>query len=92
MADLYTKKGRPLRVHNRKVFGPSGRQVGRIKGKKVHGADGRYVGTIVGDRLIYRSTDSTAVGSPFTPSLSAPGAAAHRAASASWGDEPPIDD
>ena len=92
MAKLYTKNGRPLRVRGGDVYGPNGRQVGRIKGKRVHGPDGRYVGTIVGDRLIYRSTDSATVGSPFAPSLSGPSAAAHRAATASWGDEPPIDD
>lgn len=92
MADLYTKNGRPLRVSGEKVHGPSGRQVGQIRGKKVYGADGRYLGTIVGDRVIYRSTDSAAVASSFAPSLSSPSAEAHRAATASWGDEPPIDD
>ena len=48
------------------VFGPTGRQVGRIQGAKVYGPNGRYVGTIVGDRLVYRSTDSATISSPYT--------------------------
>lgn len=92
MAGLYTKNGRPLRVSGKKVYGPSGRQVGQIRGRKVYGPNGRYVGTIVGERLIHRPPDSASVASPFAPSLSSPSAAANRAANASWGDEPPIDD
>ncbi len=64
--DLYTKEGRPLQVSAEILYSRSGRPVGRIKGSKVFGTDGRYVGTIVGDRLVYRSTDRAAVGSPFS--------------------------
>ena len=63
--DLYTKDGRPLQVSGETVYSRSGQPVGRIRGSKVFGTDGRYVGTIVGDRLVYRATDSAAMGSPF---------------------------
>ena len=90
MSSPYTKNGRPLRVSGDKVFGPNGKQVGRIRGRRVHGPDGRYVGTIVGDRLIHRSTDSAAVSSSFAPAARSSTAAAHRAPRAAWGEEPPI--
>lgn len=81
---LYTKNGRPLQVSGNTVFSRSGIVVGRIKNGKVFGTDGRYVGTIDNDRLVYRSTDSASVGSPF--------ASANRAGSGIWGDEPDIPD
>jgi hypothetical protein len=92
MAHLYTKNGRPLRRDGDKLFGGSGRQVARVRGSKAYGTDGRYVGTIVGDRLIYRSTESASIASPFAPSLRSPSASANRAGTAQWGDEPPIPD
>lgn len=88
MSKLYTKEGRPLRVSGDKIFGPQGRQVGRIKGKKVYGPNGRYVGTVVGDRVVYRSTDSATISSPYAPSVTTPTAAARHVPSAIWGDEP----
>lgn len=92
MADLYTKNGRPLQVSGDKVYSKSGRAVGRIKGKKAFGPDGRCVGTIAGDRLVYRSTDSAAIGSPFAAANRAGIARANRAGAAMWGDEPNIPD
>ena len=89
---LYTKKGRPLQVHENTVYSKSGKVVGRIKNDKVYGTDGQYVGTIVNDRLVYRSTDSAGIGSPFTAANRAGTARANRAASAIWGDEPDIPD
>jgi len=91
MATMYTKDGKPRRVSGDKVFGPSGRQVGRIKGKKVFGPDGRYVGTIVTDRLVYRSTDSGSRSSPFAASNGPRSSSANRVGSAMWGDEPEIE-
>jgi hypothetical protein len=88
--DLYTKDGRPLQVSRETVYSQSGEPVGRINGKKVFGTDGRYVGTIVGDRLVYRSTDSASIGSPFTAASRAGSAKANHAVSAIWGDEPNI--
>jgi hypothetical protein len=90
MNGLYTKGGVPLKVSGDKVFNPSGQQFGRIKGAKVFGSDGGYVGTIVGDRLVYRSTDSATVSSPFVPSVSVPSPAVRHVGAAIWGDEPNI--
>lgn len=90
--ELYTKNGRPLQVSGNKVYSRSGKVVGRIKGNKVYGIDGRYVGTIVGDRLVYRSTNSASISSPFSAADRAGSARAKRAGSAIWGDEPDIPD
>ena len=89
---LYTKNGRPLQVSGDKVYSRSGQVVGRIRGDRVHGLDGRYVGTIVGDRLVYRSTHSASITSPFAAANRAGSASAARAGSAMWGDEPDIPD
>lgn len=89
---LYTKNGRPLQVSGDKVYSRSGQIVGRIKGKKVYGTDGRYVGTIAGDRLVYRSTDSAGISSPFAAANRAGSAKANRAGSAIMGEEPDIPD
>jgi hypothetical protein len=58
----------------------------------VYGTDGRYVGTIVGDRLVYRSTDSAAISSPFSAANHTGFAQANHAGAAIWGDEPDISD
>jgi len=90
--DLYTKNGRPLQVQGDKVYSRSGQIVGRIKGEKVFGPEGRYVGTIVNDRLVYRSTHSVSISSPFSAAHRGGMARANRAGSAMWGDEPDIPD
>jgi hypothetical protein len=92
MADLYTKKGRPLRRSGDDLFARSGKHVGRIRDDKVYHPNGRYAGTIVGDRVIYRSTDSARIGSPFAQRASTGSASASRAGSAAWGDEPDFPD
>ena len=92
MSTLYTKNGRPLRVSGCAVFGPSGRQIGRINRKKVFGSNGRYVGTIASGRLVYRSTDSASVGSSFAPMAGPRSAHARAAGSALWGEEPSIEE
>lgn len=89
---LYTKYGLPLQVSSDKVYSSSGRAVGRIKGKKVFGPNGKYVGTIANDRLVYRSTDSSAIVSPFCAAARCGTARAQIAGSAIWGDEPTIPD
>jgi sporulation protein YlmC with PRC-barrel domain len=89
---LYTKDGRPLQVSGDKVYSRSGAVVGKIKGKKVYGTDGRYVGTISGNTLVYRSTDSATVSSPFSAANRVGSAAANRIGSAIMGDEPDIPD
>ena len=90
--NLYTKNGRPLQVSNDIVYSRSGQVVGRIKGDRVFGTDGSYVGTIVRDRLVYRSTHSARISSPFVRANRAGTARANRAGSAMWGDEPEIPD
>lgn len=87
---LYTKNGRPLEVSGSSVYGPSGREIGRISGDKVYGSDGRYVGTITGDRLVFRSTDSAGVSSSFASARRVGSARASAVGSAIWGDEPDI--
>lgn len=90
--DLYTKNGRPLQVSGNTVYSRSGTVIGRISGERVYGPDGRYVGTIVDDRLVYRSMDGANISSPFSVANRAGTAAANRAGSAIWGDEPDIPD
>lgn len=65
---MYTKQGVPVTVSGSNVYGPSGRQFGRISGKRLFGPNRQYVATIVGNRLIYRSTDAAVIGSPFASS------------------------
>jgi hypothetical protein len=76
------------------LFSRSGKHVARLNRsrKKAYGPDGKYVGTLVGDRLIYRSTDSAAIGSPFARRAMAGHARANHAGTAQWGDEPPVPD
>jgi hypothetical protein len=90
--DLYTKNGYPLQVSGNIVYSRSGNVVGRINGEKVYDPKGRYVGTIVNGRLVYRSTDSAGVSSPFSVANHAGIARANSAGSAIWGDEPNIPD
>ena len=90
--NLYTKNGRPLQVAGDKVYSGSGQIVGRIKEDGVFETDGRYVGTIVNDRLVYRSTHSARIGSPFAAANRAGTGRAHHAGSGLWGDEPNIPD
>lgn len=88
--DLYTKNGKPLQTSGDIVYSKSGAVVGKIKNNKVFGANGKYVGTIDNDRLIYRSTDSAVIGSPFSVANRAGIARANRAGAAVWGGEPDI--
>jgi hypothetical protein len=89
---IYTKDGRPLKVSGQDLISRSGKHVARMRNGKAYGPDGRYVGTIVNDRLIYRSTNSATISSPFAPRGSAGHAYANHASTAAWGEEPPIPD
>jgi hypothetical protein len=89
---MHTKNGKPLQVSGETIYSRSGKVVGRIRGAKAFGPNGRYVGTIVGDRLVYRSTDSATVSSPFATANRAGSARPNYAGSAMWGDEPNIPD
>jgi hypothetical protein len=90
--DLFTKNGRPLQVEEDIVYTRSGIVAGRIVDDRVFGPNGRYVGTIVDDRLVFRSTDSAAINSPFAIARRAGSARANRAGSAIWGNEPDLPD
>ncbi|WP_435825828.1 4-fold beta flower protein [Mycolicibacterium austroafricanum] len=92
MSQLYTKNGRPLTVSGTSVYSRSGQYLGRISGDTVFDPDGRYAGTVVGDRVVYRSTRSARVSAPSVRAQRAASAAAPRAASALWGEEPPFPD
>lgn len=92
MPSLYSKNGKPLQVSGDKVYSRSGTVIGKINGDKVFGLNGQYIGTIVNDRLVYRSTHSSYVSSPFTSANRAGSARANVAGSAVWGDEPNIPD
>jgi hypothetical protein len=74
------------------LFSRSGEHVAKLKGKKAYNPQGRYVGTLTSGRLIYRSTDSAAISSPFVRMASVGRATASAAGSALWGDGPPIPD
>jgi hypothetical protein len=82
MASLFTKNGKPLTLRGDDFFDRAGRHVGRRRGNKVYGPDGRYAGTIVGDRVVYRSTDSATISSPFAARAGTGSASAERAGSA----------
>src|SRR5438876_10065191 len=90
MRTIHTKNGRPLHVNGEDVFSKSGKQVARLRGGTAYGPDGQYVGTLDGDRLVYRSTDSATISSPFVPMRLAGFATANAVRSALWGDEPLI--
>ena len=88
---LYTRDGRPLQQLGDYIYSGSGKVVGRVDSRgRVFRPNGRYVGTIAGDRLVFRSTDSPAIGTPFSVSDRAGSASASEAGSAVWGDEPDI--
>jgi hypothetical protein len=91
MSSLYTKDGVPLTVQGNAVFNPDGENVGNLQGDRVYDLQGGYRGTVVNGRLIYRSTDSAAVGSARATVAGAASASAHAAGSAEWGDEPNIE-
>jgi len=90
VSHLYTKNGQPLQVSGDKVYSRTGQVVGRIKNDRVYDPGGRYVGTIINDRLVFRSTHSASVGSPFSAANRAGTARASRAGVAIWGDEPDV--
>ena len=88
---LYTKRGEPLDRRGDDLFDGRGRHVARVRGSRAFGADGRYVGTLVGDRIVYRSTDSAALGPVYARRLGSPFARAKAIASATLGEEPRLD-
>lgn len=90
--NLYTKNGRPLQVSGDSLYSRSGTYLGSISNGKVYDPSGRYAGTVDGDRVVYRSSDSTSVGSSTISGSRAGVASANVVGSAVWGDEPPFPD
>jgi hypothetical protein len=88
VADLYTKKGRPLTVSGVDIFDTSGMQVGRRRGAMIFGPDGRYAGTIVGDTVVYRWAYRGYRGMPFVQQQRAASSEANRLGSTISGGEP----
>jgi hypothetical protein len=88
---IHTRDGEPLAHNGDDLFDASGRHVARLRGSKAFGPDGQYVGTLVGDRLVYRSTESVVIGSPFACRVGSPFARTHAVGSALLGEEPRFD-
>jgi hypothetical protein len=92
MLTMYTKNGRPLARRGDDLFSRSGKHVGRVRGNKVYDPSGRYAGSVVGNRVIYRSTESASIASPFVQSTHVGTTTANAVGVADWGDEPPFPD
>lgn len=93
MNDLYTKSGRLLQRVDNQLYSRSGRYLGRFENQKVYDPDGRYCGTLVGDRVVYRTIDSAAVGAAsLATAACAVSTHANRNGSPIWGVEPPFTD
>ena len=54
--------------------------------------NGRYCGTLVGDRVVYRTIDSAAVGAASVAEAQSPSSQGNHKGSAVWGMEPPFAD
>ena len=92
MQDLYTKSGRLLQLVEDHLYARSGRYLGCVGGRKVFDLEGRYAGSIVGDRVVYRTIDSAAVGAASRLTACEATTRANAKGSAVWGIEPPFMD
>lgn len=92
MDDLYTKSGRLLQLVGNRLYSRSGRYLGQVENRKVFDPDGRYCGTVVGDRVVYRTIDSAAVGVASLAAARVPSTDGNQKGSAVWGMEPPFAD
>lgn len=92
MDDLYTRSGRLLQRLDNNLHARSGRYLGQVQNGKVFDRDGRYSGTLVGDRVVYRTVDSAAVGPVSEAAACEASTHANRKGSGLWGVEPPFDD
>ena len=63
---------------------------GSLQDGKVFDRDGRYGGTLVGDRIVFRTVDSAAVGKASEAAACPPSTHANRKGSGLWGIEPPF--
>jgi hypothetical protein len=92
MCNLYTKNGRTLRLQGDRLYSRSGIYPGKVYDDRVYDPSGHYAGTIVGDRVVYGSTHSARIKGPSISANRAGMAAANRAQSAIWGEEPRFQD
>ena len=91
MIYVYSKNGVPFLRDGDRLFDGSGVEVGRFHGSKVYNSRGRYAATLVNDRLIYRTSDSASVNSPFAPSRRGGFGVMRRIGAAINGSEPKFD-
>ncbi len=70
----------------------SGRYLGQVEHGKVFDTLGRYSGTIVGDRVVYRTVDSSATSTPSSAPACPAIKIANGKGSSLWGVEPPFAD
>jgi len=92
MDDLYTRGGRLLQLLGNNLHSRSGHYLGQVHNGKVFDRNGRYGGTLVGDRVVYRTVDSAAVGTASDAASCAASTHANRKGSGLWGVEPPFAD
>ena len=90
MDDLYTRSGLLLQLLGSNLHSRSGRYLGQLQDGKVFDRDGRYGGTLVGDRIVFRTVDSAAVGTASEAAACPPSTHANRKGSGLWGIEPPF--
>ena len=92
MEDLYTRGGRLLQRLGSNLHSRSGRYLGQVRDGKVFDRDGRYGGTLVGDRVVYRTVDSAAIGTTSDAAACEPSTHPNRKGTGLWGIEPPFAD
>ena len=90
MDDLYTRSGLLLQLLGSNLHSRSGRYLGQLQDGKVFDRAGRYGGTLVGDRIVFRTVDSAAVGKASEAAACPPSTHANRKGSGLWGIEPPF--
>ena len=90
MDDLYTRSGLLLQLLGSNLHSRSGRYLGQLQDGKVFDRDGRYGGTLVGDRIVFRTVDSAAVGKAAEAAACPTSTHANRKGSGLWGIEPPF--
>ncbi|HQY98633.1 MAG TPA: hypothetical protein PKV13_00005 [Propionicimonas sp.] len=92
MDELYTRSGRLLQRSGDQLHSRTGSYLGQLRDGKVFDPSGRYCGTIVGDRVVYRTIDSAAVGAASVGEGCPPSTHANQSGKALWGVEPPFAD
>lgn len=92
MSDLYTRSGRLLQRVGDNLHSRAGRYLGQVSDNKVYDPEGRYCGTLVGDRVVYRTVDSSDRKSASAALDCPAGTGVNRHGMNLWGLEPPFTD